>query len=265
MTKRALCVGINDYPGTGADLRGCVNDARDWAAKLTELGYECVTVLDSGASKSTVVTYLKAMVGQAKFGDRIVFTYSGHGTWLPDKDGDEIDGRDEALVMYDYSVGGYLMDDELHDIFATARFGVRVVVISDSCHSGTMSRFVSPDRAHSTASGDPRFLSPAVLPNVEVRSLEEAARAEDRVPTNRSRVFGGIVLLSGCADPEFSYDAYIGGRPRGAFTAAALDTLDLNPRLGRWHHNIRQLLPSSSYPQTPQLQVAKRHQKRWSL
>ena len=30
MTKKALCIGINDYPGTDSDLQGCVNDATDW-------------------------------------------------------------------------------------------------------------------------------------------------------------------------------------------------------------------------------------------
>ncbi len=34
MAKNALCIGINDYPGTGSDLAGCVNDANDWAAAL---------------------------------------------------------------------------------------------------------------------------------------------------------------------------------------------------------------------------------------
>ena len=32
MANRALCVGINDYPGTNMDLAGCVNDAKDWQA-----------------------------------------------------------------------------------------------------------------------------------------------------------------------------------------------------------------------------------------
>ena len=39
MTKRALCVGINDYPGANMDLAGCVNDARDWQALLESRGY----------------------------------------------------------------------------------------------------------------------------------------------------------------------------------------------------------------------------------
>ena len=34
MTKRAVCIGINDYPGTYNDLSGCVNDANDWADLL---------------------------------------------------------------------------------------------------------------------------------------------------------------------------------------------------------------------------------------
>ena len=39
--KRALCVGINDYPVKGADLKGCVNDAKAWAAVLVDrFGFE---------------------------------------------------------------------------------------------------------------------------------------------------------------------------------------------------------------------------------
>lgn len=35
MTKKALCVGINNYPfGDENDLKGCLNDANDWAALL---------------------------------------------------------------------------------------------------------------------------------------------------------------------------------------------------------------------------------------
>lgn len=36
MTSKALCVGINDYPGSGNDLKGCVNDAKAWAELLIE-------------------------------------------------------------------------------------------------------------------------------------------------------------------------------------------------------------------------------------
>ena len=36
MEKKALCVGINDYPYEGNDLNGCVNDAKAWADLLVE-------------------------------------------------------------------------------------------------------------------------------------------------------------------------------------------------------------------------------------
>ncbi len=40
MAKKALCIGINDYPGTGSDLAGCVNGAllrtrNDWLHTAT--------------------------------------------------------------------------------------------------------------------------------------------------------------------------------------------------------------------------------------
>ena len=39
MAKRALCIGVNNYPGTHMDLEGCVNDAQDWAAELGARGF----------------------------------------------------------------------------------------------------------------------------------------------------------------------------------------------------------------------------------
>ena len=55
MVSRALCVGINDYPIRGMDLKGCVNDAKAWAAALTD-HYDFATgdvtlLLDGDATK----------------------------------------------------------------------------------------------------------------------------------------------------------------------------------------------------------------------
>ena len=48
MALKSLCIGINDYPGTGSDLNGCVNDALDWAAELRGRGFETITLLNQG-------------------------------------------------------------------------------------------------------------------------------------------------------------------------------------------------------------------------
>lgn len=250
--KYSLSVGINDYPGTDADLQGCVNDATGWHTLLGALGYSAQLLTDAAASKAAVVASLKGMVAQARFGDRIVFTYSGHGSWIPDRDGDESDQRDEVLVMHDFRAGGLLSDDELYEIFQQRRFGVRVYVFSDSCFSGTMSRFVMP-------AGTPRFLRPE-----QILTPQQMASTRTRAPLSEAPSRPGTALVSGCSDTEYSYDAYIGGRAQGAFSHAALVTYEPGINLRDWYAEIRTVLPSTQYPQTPQLE-ASAWQKRWTL
>jgi hypothetical protein len=247
--RMALTVGINDYPGVAADLSGCVPDALDWTDVLRRRGYEVRTLLDAEATKHRVVSALNALVEAARWRDRIVFCFSGHGTWVPDTDGDESDGRDEALCCVDYASGGLLTDDELHGIFSRARHGVQITVISDSCHSGTVARDLM---ALSSAVGTPKFVSPAAIEALPV-DRDEAIRREMRPTTTASRP--GAVLLSGCADAEYSYDASFGGRANGAFTRVAIDALTIGApaTVASWHRLITQHLPSHAYPQSPQL------------
>ena len=146
MKKTALCIGINDYPGTRMDLAGCVNDAQDWAAELSSRGFTVSTLLDAQATKAAMVAGFKKVVGDAAKGDLVVITYSGHGTYVPDLDGDELDGLDEALCPYDIQTNGAaFIDDEIHAIFASRKPGVRLLLVSDSCHSGTVTRAAAPD------------------------------------------------------------------------------------------------------------------------
>lgn len=266
MNKRfAVCVGINDYPGSGADLSGCVNDALGWADLLRGLGSDTLLLLNSEATKANVFKALIDAVDKARFGDRIYFTYSGHGSWVPAKgDDDEPDGRDECLCLYDYQSGGLLLDDEIHDIFSTRRYGVRAYIISDSCHSGTMSRLVAINGPllddSGVVQGVPRFLPPATfLDDQDLAKAKTVAWKEAKAKPRPT-----TVLLSGCDDPEYSYDAFIDGIPQGAFSYHALKTYIPGQRLSLWHQRIRGSLPSAAYPQAPQL-IATSWQKRWSL
>jgi hypothetical protein len=72
----------------------------------------CLT-FDGRATRANVASALTALIGEARPGDSLVFTFSGHGSWLPDESGDEPDGRDEMLCPHDVSRGQYLMDDAL--------------------------------------------------------------------------------------------------------------------------------------------------------
>ena len=145
MAKKALCIGINDYPGTQNDLAGCVNDAHDWTGELEARGFTVRGMADAQATRANLMQAMLELITSARGGDSVVITYSGHGTWVPDTSGDERDGRDEGWCPYDIGQGNVLLDDEIHNIFSQRGAGVRIVLSSDSCHSGSVIRWAPPD------------------------------------------------------------------------------------------------------------------------
>ena len=251
MAKRALCIGINDYPGTDSDLSGCVNDAADWAAALGARGFAVTQLIDREATKAAMAAAIGELVGSSVKGDTAVISYSGHGTWVPDDSGDEPDARDEALCPWDIGSGQVLLDDEVHELFLLRPAGVRILLISDSCHSGSVTRGDESD----IDPGMPRarFLPPAVWMPADALPRTTAR------PTNLSGGFtraGGDLLLAGCLDTQFSWDTSFNGRPNGAFTYYALKTLNALPAdasYERWFAELRNYLPSTRLPQDPQI------------
>ncbi len=266
--KIAVCIGINDYPGTNSDLHGCVNDARDWSHALEARGFTCHLLLDRAATAAAIRHALHSLAQTARAGDVVFVTFSGHGTFVPDQNHDEPDGTDECWVPYDIMSAGPISDDELFDIYATQKPGVRWIVISDSCHSGTMARFHAVDTPPTTRETTApqrlvRFLPPSVFrPELDTHD-ENATRIHPGSPPGRR----GALLLSGCQDREYSYDAWFQGRPNGAFTFVALRELPkLRPgsNYEDWHRQIRQSLPSQQYPQAPNL-YGSMAMKEWKL
>ncbi|MDZ7655272.1 MAG: caspase family protein [Sulfurimicrobium sp.] len=249
MAKNALCIGINDYPGTQNDLSGCVNDANDWAEEMNSRGFTVTQLLDSQAKRAAMIKAIGGLIDGAEKGDSLVITYSGHGTWVPDSDGDEPDGRDEALCPWDLASKGALIDDDIHDLFTRRAAGVRIILISDSCHSGSVTR------------GDETDLDPG-MPRVRFMPpqawmkgpLPPAALSAVKPRGGFTRA-GGDLLLAGCQDHEYSWDTSFHGRPNGAFTYYALKVLrDIKPTTyQKWFDAIRAYLPSTRLPQAPQI------------
>ena len=264
MAKHALCIGINNYPGTKNDLSGCVNDANDWAAALKARGFSVKTLLDAQATKANMVAAMKELIDGLEAGGSVLITYSGHGTFVPDAAGDEPDARDEGLCPYDIDKGNVLLDDEIHALFARRPARARVVLISDSCHSGSVIRWAPPDRDSDVPL--PRFLPPADWMPADKLPHNAQGEIATRVPAGAKPVAlaGGDLLMAGCQDSEYSYDARFGGRPNGAFTYYALKTLPALPAgatYADWYTAIRRHLPGASYPQTPQIFGGKRNRK----
>ncbi len=264
MAKNALCIGINNYPGTHMDLQGCVNDANDWAAALAARGFKVAKLLDDQATKAAMVKAMNDLIGKASKGDSLVITFSGHGTYQPDTDGDEADGLDEALCPYDLQTKGEaLIDDEIRQIFGARKAGVRIVLISDSCHSGTVTRAAAAEKDADTR---PRFMPMGNWLPAKLLPKDRAGKPATTMvaPAGTSPLLGaysnklGDLLLSGCKEGpnNYSYDARIGGRYNGAFTYYALKALKglkEGATYADWHKAIVKYLPSASYPQSPQI------------
>jgi metacaspase-1 len=238
--KKAVCVGINNYPGSLNDLQGCVNDANDWCALLNEYGFETSLLLDSQATRQNIEMALEHLVLSARQGDVAVFTYSGHGTQALDFGGDEGDMYDEAISVYD----GNIRDDELRLIIDKIDPQATLVIVSDSCFSGSVTRLV-PEKAK------PRFLPPAGF------SENRVVRQRFLLPETGMPE----LLISGCTDSEYSYDAEIDGRYNGAMSAMAIRVIRQNPGLtyNEFYRLLRGYLPSSDFPQTPQLEGSEAH------
>lgn len=144
----SLHIGVNKvdagHYGGDAALTACENDARDMAMIALEQGYSARMLLTENATRDNVKSAMQDAANALKSGDIFFISFAGHGTQIPDTNGDEDDSLDETWCLYD----GMLIDDEIKGLWASFDKGVRVIFISDSCHSGTASRgdpFAPPD------------------------------------------------------------------------------------------------------------------------
>jgi uncharacterized caspase-like protein len=263
MARRALCVGINDYPGDEDDLRGCVNDAKAWSELLIEHFQfpksNVALLLDGDATKARIVTALKKLVTEAEAGDVIVFTNSSHGTYVAAAGGDE--AYDEAICPFDCDEGEskLLLDDELYEIFGRIAEGASFTVISDSCHSGSLTRAVAPQGAGGRKA---RFLDPR---RIGLRELRDADSARSKSRAKRNQGAMRELLLSGCTQREYSWDDDLGGVPHGAMTYYALQSIRAADYSITWedlHQRVRSRLDANGYPQHPQLEGTPENKKK---
>jgi hypothetical protein len=90
MTKKAVR-GINDYPIDGADLRGCVNDANQWATLLVDHfdvpSGDVRVVLDADATKAGILRG-RSGCSWCRRGTSWC-SRTAHGSQIPDVSGDE--------------------------------------------------------------------------------------------------------------------------------------------------------------------------------
>jgi hypothetical protein len=265
MAKRALLVGINKYQIAGADLNGCVNDVKDLKAALVEFhGFrnKDVTLLtDAAATQKAMQAGITSLVRDAKKGDVLVLHYSGHGSNVPDDNGDEADKRDEILCPSDLDWNDPFRDDWLRTTFDALPADVSLTVIMDCCHSGTNTRAILPPDAPVRQ----RYLpSPWRLAAVESgRGVSTKAPGERRRSTRAGKPKDIVnaqlpeILIAGCRDTQTSADAFINGKYNGALTFALVEAIRKSKgRLTyrQLHDQASTVLKKRKFDQVPQLE-----------
>jgi hypothetical protein len=218
----ALTIGLNSvdpkhYQGWDGQLTACEADAKDMAAIGTSKGFAVTTLLSKQATRAAVTKALAAQAKALVAGDILLLTYSGHGGQIPDLNGDEPDRQDETWCLYD----GELIDDELYAALGAFAAGVRVLVFSDSCHSGTV---VKAAYYAGRPSGQPVARYRAMPTSVGLRTFEanrafyEPILKDASIRGSEDTVKASVILISGCQDNQFSAD----GDHNGLFTGTML-------------------------------------------
>ena len=269
MAKRAVLIGINRYRIPGADLRGCVNDVKNMQTALTQFcqfaSSDIAVLTDFAATKKAMQDAIRKLVTRARKGDVLLLHYSGHGSNVPDDDGDEADDRDEILCPTDLDWKDPLRDDWLRATLNKLPAGVSLTVIMDCCHSGTITRAIQPPDAPSIE----RYLpSPWDLVAAESgRKLRGKPRDGLRISLRARRKKSDVVtadipevLITGCRDTQTSADAYIGGAYNGALTyhlAAAIKAARGKLTYRELHDRATEGLRRGRYEQVPQLEGRK--------
>lgn len=128
------------YNGWDGKLRGPVPDVKLFEEQLANYGYKTKLLLTEQATIQNVKNELLNLASVAVSGDTIVIVYSGHGGQFWDASGDEVDQYDETWCLYD----GQIIDDVIYEVLLKFKKGVRILMFSDSCHSGTVFKSAVP-------------------------------------------------------------------------------------------------------------------------
>jgi metacaspase-1 len=144
--RRALLVGINEYPDPTNRLDGCVNDVFRVSAALQETGFapeEIRTVFDDRATTEAILERLHWLMDGVCPGDSRFFFYSGHGAQMPAYgEKNQVDHVNECLCPYDFdwSSDHAIMDSQFFDFYSQLPYDSSFVAVLDCCHSGGMTR-----------------------------------------------------------------------------------------------------------------------------
>lgn len=262
----ALTIGLNRldsvyYQGWPGELHGAENDASAMADLVGQRGFKPVVSLrGSAATCARVLSEIHTAANRLVAGDIFFLGFSGHGRQFNnganDPDDLELDGLDETWCLYD----GQLLDDEIRQALSAFHDGVRVVVVSDSCHSATVIQFAPGPRTIASPSWLSRYSSAPSAPITKAMPLDIEQRVDAahrsccgllvrRLAASNTLPHARVLLLAACADDQEAAD----GTPHGVFTQALLDVWNNGAFSGTYSELLSAISRRTPVSQSPRL------------
>jgi metacaspase-1 len=225
-TGISLHLGLNSYDPDHYSgyppLLGAERDAKAMAQIAERTGFTPALLLAGDATFDTVRARIADAAAKLRAGDIFLFTFAGHGSTVPDQNGDEPTGCDQTICLYDQQI----VDDLLYSDFSAFAKGVRILMVSDSCHSGTVARDLfyaalraAPGIDRLIERGAARALPPALASSVYLaHQAQYDAQQTPATAEAAENVAASILLLAACQDLQEARD----GAFHGKFTSALL-------------------------------------------
>ncbi len=264
MAALSVHVGLNRvspaHYGSEQPLRGAVADAQAMQAIADANGFTSTLLLNEAGTVLAVSQAIRTAAARLRSGDSFFLSYAGHGSQLFDGTGEEPDSLDETLCLFDRM----LLDDELHGLLLGFDARVRVLVITDSCHSASATRPIIDPEADDFPDG---IIGPAypALDEVRFRHIEEEVAREiygaSASRYDEARVLAGAyrqadlrcakVHLAACQDNQLAADA----SDHGYFTKQLLHHWDQGAFAGSYDDLFRALDRAMPRRQRPNLET----------
>ena len=204
---RALIVGVGKYADSSMDLPGIDLDVRLMQAVAERLGFtEIRTLTDADATYQGFLDLFESwLIRGTRAEDRVLVYVSSHGSRVRDDNGDEPDGKDEALLLHDTRVRRrklkrFLRNDAFSDLLR--RLPSRnVLVFIDACHSGTAYKAIRLDNASlGETEARTKFFDYPDVPGDDGGQADAAA--VDKGAGTRGNQSDNFAFLSAAADDE---------------------------------------------------------------
>ncbi|MCK6683352.1 MAG: caspase family protein [Thermoanaerobaculia bacterium] len=249
---RALVVGIERYASTAVPpTAGSERDARELSRFLTaRMGFPPGSVrilLNEEATASRIEKEFQSwLIAGSGPGDRVFFSYSGHGSRVPRTDGAGDFHNTLAPYDVDPESGAHQVLDTTIRRLVNQLAGRRAVLLFDSCHSGSIARSLSSAQA-----GKPAFSGRYLPTPAEISSFRGSdsgslgresfvvtatgssrsvpAKSADRgmfLTTTMEGAGSGVISIAAAADHQVAFPFQApDGKVMGALTWAFLESV----------------------------------------